>query len=145
MDTFNEIYAQLSTVLGVCDTIGMEKGMQFVRLAARLKDTILAAQPTSHDAADAPEEISDGIRSFLGSAIDLPAEYIDGCWKAFGSFIWTYDENGKTQGKDAEAFKSRRYVLGSTACTWRGCSSSRLPAACSFGASNCVLKDRWAE
>ena len=31
MDTFNEIYAQLSAVPGLCDSIGMEKGMQFIR------------------------------------------------------------------------------------------------------------------
>ncbi|KAJ7701076.1 hypothetical protein B0H17DRAFT_1195372 [Mycena rosella] len=44
MDTFNEIYTQLDSVPGLCDTIGTEKGMQFIRLAARLKDAIITAR-----------------------------------------------------------------------------------------------------
>ncbi|KAJ7704573.1 hypothetical protein B0H17DRAFT_1326646 [Mycena rosella] len=44
MDTFNEIYTQLNSVPGLCDTIGTEKGMQFIRLAARLKDAIITAR-----------------------------------------------------------------------------------------------------
>ncbi|KAJ7351332.1 hypothetical protein DFH08DRAFT_957652 [Mycena albidolilacea] len=80
--------------------------MEFVRLAARLKDAILTAQPPSHDASQPPDEIPAGIRTFLGSAIDIPIEYIDGCWKAFGNLVWTYNENGKTTGTDAEAFKN---------------------------------------
>ncbi|KAJ7712770.1 hypothetical protein B0H16DRAFT_1342021 [Mycena metata] len=109
MDNFNEIYATLSAVPGLCDSIGMEKGMAFVRLAGRLKDAITVVQPPTHDAADAPEHLPDGIRTFLGSAIDLPMEYIDGCWKAFSNIVWKYDEDGKTKGSDAEAFK--RYGL----------------------------------
>ncbi|KAJ7658501.1 hypothetical protein B0H17DRAFT_1145595 [Mycena rosella] len=46
MDTFNEIYTQLDSVPGLCDTIGTEKGMQFIRLAARLKDAIITARPS---------------------------------------------------------------------------------------------------
>ncbi|KAJ7444455.1 hypothetical protein FB451DRAFT_75782, partial [Mycena latifolia] len=113
MDNFNEIYATLSTVPGLCDSIGMEKAMAFVRLAGRLKDTITTAQPPSHDAAEAPQELPDGIRTFLSSAVDLPTEYIDGCWKAFGDLIWTYDEDGKTKGSDAEAFKKYGLAVAS--------------------------------
>ncbi|KAJ7358397.1 hypothetical protein DFH08DRAFT_686973 [Mycena albidolilacea] len=80
--------------------------MEFVLLAARLKDAILTAQPPSHDASQPPDEIPAGIRTFLGSAIDIPIEYIDGCWKAFGNLVWTYNENGKPTGTDAEAFKN---------------------------------------
>ncbi|KAJ6525243.1 hypothetical protein DFH09DRAFT_936833 [Mycena vulgaris] len=105
MDTFNEIYAQLSAVPGLCDTLSMEKGMQFVRLAARLKDTIITAQPPSHDAHEAPEGLPEDIKTFLGSAMDLPTAYVDGCWKAFGSLIWTYNKDGKIKGADASAFK----------------------------------------
>ncbi|KAJ6522814.1 hypothetical protein DFH09DRAFT_938254 [Mycena vulgaris] len=106
MDTFNEIYVQLSAVPGLCDTLGMEKGMQFVRLAAHLKDTIITAQPPSHDTHEAPEGLPEDIKTFLGSAMDLPTAYVNGCWNAFGSLIWTYDEDSKTKGADAAAFKS---------------------------------------
>jgi hypothetical protein len=105
MDTFNEIYASLSAVPGLCDSIGMEKGMQFIRLAARLKDKIITAQPPSHDAAEPPADIPDDIRTFLGAAVDLPMDYVDGCWKAFSDLVWSYDEDGKTKGADAEAFR----------------------------------------
>lgn len=105
MDTFNEIHAQLSTVPYLCDSIGMEKGMEFVRLAARLKAAILTAQAPSHDAQDPPAQLPDFIGSFLGSALGIPMDYVDGCWKAFSNVIWTCDDNGKTKGSDAEAFK----------------------------------------
>ncbi|KAJ7480388.1 hypothetical protein B0H11DRAFT_1915351 [Mycena galericulata] len=87
MDIFNEIYATLNAIPSLCDTIGIEKAMAFVRLAAQLKDSFLTAQPPSHEAEEAPDLISESIRAFLGSAIELPIEYIDGCWKAFGNFI----------------------------------------------------------
>ncbi|KAJ7862197.1 hypothetical protein B0H13DRAFT_1900205 [Mycena leptocephala] len=77
------IYASLSAVPGLCDSIGMEKGMQFIRLAARLKDKIITAQPPSHGAAEPPADIPDDIRTFLSAAVDLPMDYVDGCWKAF--------------------------------------------------------------
>ncbi|KAJ7770686.1 hypothetical protein B0H16DRAFT_1685920 [Mycena metata] len=70
MDNFNKIDATLSAVPGLCNSIRMEKGIAFVRLAGRLKDAITVAQPPTHDAADAPEHLPDGIRTFLGSAID---------------------------------------------------------------------------
>ncbi|KAJ7753803.1 hypothetical protein B0H16DRAFT_1459276 [Mycena metata] len=58
--------APLSAVPGLCDSIGMEKGMAFVRLAGRLKDAITVSQPPTHDAADAPEHLPDGIRTISG-------------------------------------------------------------------------------
>jgi hypothetical protein len=62
MDTFNEVYAQLSKVPGLCDSIGMDKAMQFIRIAARLKVTITASQPPHHDAIAAPDTIPDNSR-----------------------------------------------------------------------------------
>ncbi|KAJ7753527.1 hypothetical protein B0H16DRAFT_769352 [Mycena metata] len=70
MVNFNEIYATLSAVPGLCDSIGMEKVMVFVRLVGRLKGAITVDQLPTHNATDAPEHLPDGIRTFLGSAID---------------------------------------------------------------------------
>ncbi|KAJ7717626.1 hypothetical protein DFH07DRAFT_785115 [Mycena maculata] len=96
MDTFNEIYAALNAVPGLCESIGMEKGMAFVRLAARLKDaTITTAQSANHDATETPDELPEGIRTFLSSAVDLPMEYIDGCWNAFGNLLGLEAEAGQ--------------------------------------------------
>jgi hypothetical protein len=105
MDTFNEIHAKLSSVPGLCDSIGMEKSMAFVRMTARLKDAITLAQPPHHDAGEAPELLPDNVRDFLGSVTEMPLDFVDGCWRAFRSLIWEYDENGKNQGTDAQAFK----------------------------------------
>ncbi|KAJ7715127.1 hypothetical protein B0H16DRAFT_1435194 [Mycena metata] len=147
MDNFNEIHATLSTVPGLCDSLGMEKAMAFVRLAGRLKDAITTAQPPSHNAAEPPDELPDGIRTFLGAAVDLPMEYIDGCWKAFANLIWTYDENGKTKGSDADAFKkygldkvlsSRMLFPPSHYCNTPGCTNTNMLRD-KDGASKAVL------
>lgn len=124
MDTFNELYAQLSTVPGLCDSIGMEKGMAFIRLAARLKDAIIAAQPAKHDANQAPEDIPEPIHEYLAAATELPLEFVDGCWKAFAGLAWRYDEKGKPQGTDAQAFK--RHGLDDLLCQLKHLSILRL-------------------
>ncbi|KAF8217995.1 hypothetical protein K438DRAFT_1747239 [Mycena galopus ATCC 62051] len=135
MDTFNEIHAQLSKIPGLCESIGMEKAMQFVRIASRLKDSITVAQPPRHDATEPPELIPDEIHKFLAGATEMPADFVDGCWKAFRSLIWAYDENGKTKGADAEAFKkhgldhllsSRMLFPPTYYCTTPGCVNTGL-------------------
>ncbi|KAJ7749039.1 hypothetical protein DFH07DRAFT_1035364 [Mycena maculata] len=77
MDTFNEIYAALNAVPGLCESIGMEKGMVFVRLRAHLKDAITTAQLANHDATETPNELPEGIHTFLSSAVDHPMEYVE--------------------------------------------------------------------
>ncbi|KAJ7699251.1 hypothetical protein B0H17DRAFT_926597 [Mycena rosella] len=135
MDTFTGIYAKLTAVPGLCDSIGMEKAMEFVRLAARLRDTITVVQSKDHDVEEASEQIPDGMRDFLGSAMNMPLDFVDRCWKAFGSLIWRYDENGETKGTDAEAFRkhgldnyfsSRMLFPPSHYCSTPGCTNTRL-------------------
>ncbi|KAJ6456990.1 hypothetical protein C8R47DRAFT_1082234 [Mycena vitilis] len=149
MDNFNEIYAQLNSVPGLCDSLGMEKAMEFIRIGARLKDTkdsILVAQPPHHDAAEAPESIPDHIREFMGSSIDLPPEFIDGCWTAFGSLIWTYDEDGKSQGSDAQAFRKYGldHLLGTYPVVDRVATNEQYSSRCYFhGSTYPPLHDAW--
>ncbi|KAJ7676359.1 hypothetical protein B0H17DRAFT_1139928 [Mycena rosella] len=68
MDTFTGIYVKLTAVPSLCDSIGIEKAMEFVRLAARLRDTITVAQSKDHDAEEAPEQIPDSVHDFLGTS-----------------------------------------------------------------------------
>ncbi|KAF8175739.1 hypothetical protein K438DRAFT_1727646 [Mycena galopus ATCC 62051] len=91
--------------------------------------------PPHHDATKPPELIPDEIHNFLAGATEMPVDFVDGCWKAFGSLIWAYNENGKTKGADAEAFKKYGldHLLSSCMlfpptyyCTTDGCVNSGL-------------------
>jgi hypothetical protein len=122
-------------VPGLCDSIGMDKAIQFIRIAAHLKDAITASQPPHHDATAAPDTIPDNIQEFLGSSTDMPINFVDGCWKAFGNLIWEYDENGKTKGADAQAFT--KHGLDHLLCNYCAFSLYRShiilqPLVCSF-------------
>ena len=104
-DTFNEIHAMLEAIPGLSSAIGMEKAMTFVRLATRLKDEVLSKQKVGHDANDPPDLLPENVKEFLGSAIDLPDEYVNGCWTAFRQTIWQRDANGDSIGADARLFR----------------------------------------
>jgi hypothetical protein len=98
MDTFNVIHTQLNTVSGLCDSMGMEKGMEFIQSAARLKDLIIHLQPPSYDPSQAPHKIPNNIKSLLSSTLDIPDQFVDGCWTAFRHLVWTYKEQGEVPG-----------------------------------------------
>jgi hypothetical protein len=104
-DTFNEIHAMLDAIPGLSSAIGMEKAMTFVRLATQLKDEILSKQKVGHDANEPPNLLPENVQEFLGCAIDLPDEYVRGCWTAFRRTIWQRDINGDSTGADAKLFK----------------------------------------
>ncbi|KAF7331311.1 hypothetical protein MKEN_00008300 [Mycena kentingensis (nom. inval.)] len=91
MDTFTEIYKRLSVVPGLCDTIGMEKSIAFIRMAAKLKEAIIIAQPPNHNPDAPPDTLPDNIASFLSSASGICPQFVHGCWEAFGSLIWVYE------------------------------------------------------
>ncbi|KAF7304605.1 hypothetical protein HMN09_00863800 [Mycena chlorophos] len=109
-DTWTSIYSKLAAVPGLCDAIGMAKGIQFVRMAARLKNSIIAAQPPAGDPETPPERLPLAIETFLGSAIDMHPDFVHGCWTAFSELVWGY--NGDE--KENEGFQSG-------ARTWNMC------------------------
>ena len=113
-DTFNEIHTMLEAVPGLSSTIGMEKAMSFVRLATKLKDEILSKQKVGHDASEAPDILPENVKEFLGRAIDLPDEYVHGCWTAFRWTVWHRDVKGDSMGADAKLF--RDYGLEGLLC-----------------------------
>ncbi|KAF8207815.1 hypothetical protein K438DRAFT_1505720, partial [Mycena galopus ATCC 62051] len=73
-------------------SVEMDKAMLFVCLALCLKDEILLAQNSTHNSSQAPTNIPEHVRSFLGGATDMPDEFVLGCWEAFSKTIWTYEE-----------------------------------------------------
>ncbi|KAF7324005.1 hypothetical protein MKEN_00622500 [Mycena kentingensis (nom. inval.)] len=130
MDTWNEIYRHLSAVPGLCNSIGMEKGMQFVRMAARLKDAIITAQPPSANPEAPPDHLPPKFESFLGSAIGIPSDYVQGCWAAFSGLAWDYkgekeDRKGFRSGMDA--YIAAKMLFPPThRCTTAGCTNTKL-------------------
>ncbi|KAJ7051020.1 hypothetical protein C8F01DRAFT_1343341 [Mycena amicta] len=127
MDTFNDIYKHLNAVPGLCDSVGMEKSIAFICLAARLKDTIIVVQPPTYDATTPPLELPDNISSFLSSASNISPTFVHGCWTAFSSLIWTYEDEriAKTLKQDGleNSLSGKMLYPPIHYCTAAGCTS----------------------
>ncbi|KAF8171058.1 hypothetical protein K438DRAFT_1773462 [Mycena galopus ATCC 62051] len=105
MATLDEIYKLLADVPGLKEAISMDKAMKFVRLGAQLKDEIIVRQSSSYDPFKAPSELPEHVHAFLGTATDMPEEFVSGCWTAFSETIWTYNNDGSSSGNDAQMFR----------------------------------------
>ena len=104
-DDFNEILKLLERYPGLPGAIGMEKAMMFVRLATRLKDEILSKQKPGHDPSTPPDMLPLNVKDFLSHAVQIPGEFVEGCWHAFARTVWQRDVNGDSIGADARLFK----------------------------------------
>ncbi|PPR06065.1 hypothetical protein CVT26_005309, partial [Gymnopilus dilepis] len=58
----------------------------------------------SHAPEDPPDRLPDAVHAFLGSALDLCDDYVQGCWDAFKSTIWHYDTSLHSSAADAKLF-----------------------------------------
>jgi len=105
LDTFDDIHELLKKCTGLSSTIGMEKAMTFIRLATCLKDEILSKQKADYDPNSPPDSLPANVRDFLGHAVNIPNNYVQGCWDAFGRTVWERDANGDSVGADAKLFK----------------------------------------
>ncbi|KAJ7353282.1 hypothetical protein DFH08DRAFT_987489 [Mycena albidolilacea] len=135
MTSMEEVHSFLSQIPGLAESVTMDKAMSFVRLASQLKDEIILAQAADYDLAAAPTEIPENVRSFLGCATDMPEDFVSGCWSAFSDTIWSYDNDGRSTGRDAQMFRdfgldhllSARTLFPPTKqCTTPGCLNSNL-------------------
>src|SRR6267154_231010 len=113
-NNFNEILRLLEQCPGLPSEIGMEKAMLFVRLATRLKDEIVSKQKPGHDPTQPPELLPPNVTDFLGHAVQIPDEYVSGCWHTFKRMVWQHDVNGDSVGADAKMF--RQYGLQNLLC-----------------------------
>jgi hypothetical protein len=113
-DTFDTIYELLKQYPGLSGTIGMEKGMTFVRLATRLKDEILLLQRPGHNPEEPPDRLPENVSEFLGNAVKIPDEYIEGCWNVFRQLVWHRDASRDSAGADTRLF--RQYGLQNLLC-----------------------------
>jgi hypothetical protein len=115
-DNFNDILELLEQCPGLPGAIGMEKAMAFVRLATRLKDEITSKQKPGHDPNQPPDMLPPNVSDFLGHAVQIPDEYVSGCWYAFRRTVWQRNVNVDSVGADAKLF--RRYGLQNLLCKW---------------------------
>ena len=115
-DNFNEILGLLEQCPGLPGAIGMEKAMVFVRLATRLKDEIISKQKPGQDPSQPPDMLPPNVSDFLGHTVQIPDEYVSGCWHAFRQTVWQRDVNGDSVGADAKLFKE--YGLQNLLCKW---------------------------
>ena len=114
LNTFDTIHELLKQCLGLSGKTGMEKGMTFVRLATRLKDEILMQQRPSYNPEEPPDRLPEKVSEFLGYAVNITDEYIEGCWNVFQQLVWHRDANGDSAGADAKLF--RHYSLQNLLC-----------------------------
>jgi len=106
MSNFDEIYQLLQATPGLSAAIGMEKAMSFIRLAARLKNEVVHMQKPTYDAQKAPDELPDHVNAFLSVSVDLPEEYVHGCWLAFKEVVWDFDTEGNACRNDIDIFEA---------------------------------------
>jgi hypothetical protein len=114
LDMFDAIHELLKQCLGLSGKISMEKGMTFVRLAMHLKDEILMQQQPSYNLEEPPDRLPENVSEFLGNAMDIPDEYIEGRWNVFWQLVWHRDANRDSTGADTKLF--RHYGLQSLLC-----------------------------
>ncbi|PPQ84237.1 hypothetical protein CVT26_013001 [Gymnopilus dilepis] len=99
-----EIYKELAKYPGLPQAIGMDTAMRFIRLGVLLKRSILHAQKPGHAEDEAPDRLPDAVQEFLGSALGLSEQHVQGCWDAFKSTIWVFDPMQHTLVADARLF-----------------------------------------
>jgi hypothetical protein len=106
MEQFNmeRVYAQLSRYPGLPQAIGMDTATRFIRLAASLRRGILHAQRPGYNGEEAPERLPDAIHAFLGSALNLCDDFVQGCWDTFKETIWQYNPSLHSSTADAKLF-----------------------------------------
>ena len=113
-DTFDAVYELFKQYPGLSGAIGMEKGMAFVRLATRLKGEILSKQGPGYNPDEPPDGLPRNVEEFIGNAVDIPGEYVRGCWNVFRSVVWQRDADRDSVGADAKLFQ--QYGLQNLLC-----------------------------
>ena len=86
-----QVYAQLLRHPGLAQAIGMETATRYVHLGASLKHYIIHAQKPSYNQKIPPPSLPHIIHEFLGSALALLDDYVQGCWEAFKLTIWQHN------------------------------------------------------
>jgi hypothetical protein len=78
--------------------------LQFIRLAAWVKNNILLCQPFSVSSECAPDVLPPSIASFLLEATNIPLEHIDSCWEVLKDDVWQFPSVKEVTQEDEHAF-----------------------------------------
>lgn len=75
----------------LCEGLSLDQAVDFIQLAAQLKEDIAQAQPASHSSDTIPPTISPTISKFLAESLNLSLPLVGRCWGAFGGIAWHWD------------------------------------------------------
>lgn len=102
--TIQQIYKLLSIHPRLPQAISMDKAIRFIWITASLKRSIIHSQKADYDYNKTPEVLPDGLHEFLGGALDLADEFVQGCWEAFKQTIWMYEPELHSSAADMKIF-----------------------------------------
>jgi hypothetical protein len=134
MASFDELYSRLQAMPGLSASIGIEKAMSFIRLAAQLKNEILHVQEPTYNVNEPPSSLPEHVNSFLGASTHMPKEFVLGCWEAFRDVVWSFDTEGNACRNDVDCFEDYGLKEGlcGTICTPQNYRDiADLPCSCS--------------
>ncbi|KAJ6462258.1 hypothetical protein C8R47DRAFT_1327226 [Mycena vitilis] len=86
--------------------------LQFLRLAACLKNDILLCQPSYVSTECAPDVLPPSIAAFLSEATGIPLEHMDACWDVLKDDAWQFPSAEQVTAEDEDAFINYGWARG---------------------------------
>ncbi|TFK22315.1 hypothetical protein FA15DRAFT_681746 [Coprinopsis marcescibilis] len=93
------------------ESVQFHQILQFIVLAARMKDDILLTQPSDR-IEETPPVLPPSIQHFLATACTLNADLVPGLWTAVSHTVWTNVEDVISIGSQVNAFVGAGYTHG---------------------------------
>ena len=92
--------------------ISLGQVQQFISLAARLKDDILLAQPSSVLALHPPDVLPPTVSMFLGNSCSFSQLCVETCWDRLKTMIWHDAHGHKLEDSLIDVFAVHGHSLG---------------------------------
>jgi hypothetical protein len=105
------VFAALQTH-PVLKELNLQQLLQFIQLAARVKNDILLCQPFSVSSECAPDVLPPSIVSFLSEATNIPLKHIDSCWEVLKDDVWQFPSVKEVTQEDEHAFVNYGWARG---------------------------------
>ncbi|KAJ7510585.1 hypothetical protein B0H11DRAFT_1701214 [Mycena galericulata] len=105
------VFAALQTH-PILEQLGLQQVLQFLRLAACLKNDIILCQPSRVSTECAPDVLPPSVASFLSEATEIPLPQIDTCWDVLKNDAWEYPSVEQVTLEDEEAFVNFGWARG---------------------------------
>jgi hypothetical protein len=98
------IFSRLSQYPALLEHLSLSNLHGFIVSAARLKNDIFLAQPSSQPLEHPPEYLPLAIQNTLSSITDIPLWLIPQCWLVVRDLVWSDDYVAKLQPNPQEVF-----------------------------------------